>query len=118
MGLFSKKEDTKHIKDFDMALANLNLFAQKFREVHFASLDQFEKNFQKEKTEHDLRKERAIFDSHLGLLDQMKRETDVLLDEAFKIVRSETMLTEKDRREIQKVLTTKTAPTSISMAKK
>ena len=116
MGLFSKKEDTRYIKEFDDALANLNDLAAKFRDSHFASLEMFDKNFKKEKSSSDFHKERELFEEHLEILQKMKFNSDVLIDEALKIVRNETALTEKDRVEIRKILEKK-APTNIQMKK-
>ena len=119
MGLFSKKKDAKNIKDFDIALSNLNSMAQKFRSVHFSSVETFEKNFEKQKTEKDLQNERALFETHLELLQHLKLETDNLLDEALKIVRDETVLTERDRTELRKLLDSKrTASTNIKVKSK
>lgn len=118
MGLFSKKEDTKHIKDFDIAFSNVQELAHKFRSVHFESLEIFEKNFQKEKSPGDLRKERELFETHMDILQQLKLETDNMMDEAFKILRNETALTEKDRIEIRKLINAKSPSTNIKVSKK
>lgn len=114
MGLFSKKEDTRYIKEFDDALAELNSFAAKFRDSHFESLEMFEKNFRKEKSPSDFHKERELFEQHLDTLQKLKFYSDVVIDEAVKIVRNETALTEKDRVEIRKILEKK-SPTNIQV---
>lgn len=104
MGLFSKKEDTRYIKEFDDALSQVNALAKQFRDSHFSSLSLFEKNFQKAKSPSDLQKERELFESHLDVLQKLKFQADLLIDEAFKIVRNETALTEKDRVELKRLL--------------
>jgi hypothetical protein len=103
MGLFSKKEDTRYIKEFDTALSNINLIAGEFRQVHFDSIELFDKNFKKEKSADDLQKERVLFENHLSLLQKLKFQTDILVDESLKIVRNETALTEKDRQEMRRI---------------
>lgn len=118
MGLFSRKEDTRYIKDFDDHLHNIYELARQFREVHFDSVELFEKNFKKEKTVSDMEKERATFEKHLDILQKLKFNSDMLIDEAFKIVRNESALTEKDRQELAKILEKKTVPTRISVGKK
>ena len=119
MGSFSKKEYTRYIKEFDAALSNIDTLAKQFREFHFEALDLFEKSFKKEKTAKDLESERALFEKHLEVLQKLKFQSDLLVDEAFKIVRNETALTEKDRAELKKVLQPKReSPTSISVKKK
>jgi hypothetical protein len=118
MGLFSKKEDTRYIKEFDTALSNLNEFSKQFRESHFESVNLFDKSFKKEKTPADLEKERVLFEKHLDILQKLKFQSDLLVDEAFKIVRNETALTEKDREALRKLLQPKkTAPTNIKVSK-
>ncbi|MBU2561838.1 MAG: hypothetical protein KKD17_06070 [Nanoarchaeota archaeon] len=104
MAWFSKKEDTRYIKEFDDALLQIDALAKQFRDSHFDSLALFEKNFQKEKSPSDLQKERELFESHLDVLQKLKFQTDLLIDEAFKIVRNETALTEKDRVEMKRML--------------
>ena len=119
MGLFSKKEDTRHIKEFDDHLSSVNDLAEKFRDVHFDSVELFEKNFKKEKSASDFEKERAMFERHLEILQKLKFSSDMLVDEAFKIVRNESALTEKDRAEIRKILESKSVPaTKIKVGKK
>jgi hypothetical protein len=118
MGLFSKKEDTKHIKDFDIALSNLDTLAKKFRVLHFQSLEKFDSNFDKAKTPADIQKERVLFEAHLDILQQLRLEADHLVDEAFKLVRDETTLTEKDRVEIRKIIAPNRDPTKIQMKAK
>lgn len=113
MGLFSrKKEDTRHIADLDKALAEVNSFASRFRNVHFESLGRFEKNFRKEKSPADFQKERELFEQQLDILQKMKFYSDVVIDEAVRILRNETVLTEKDRIDIRKILEKK-SPTDI-----
>jgi hypothetical protein len=107
MGIFSKKEDTRYVNEFDSALTNINALAKQFRDVHFESLNLFDKNFKKEKSETDLEKERILFENHLDILQKLKFQSDLLLDEAFKIVRNETALTEKDRQELRRILQAK-----------
>ncbi len=107
MSFFSKKEDMQYIKEFDTALTKINLFAKEFREIHFQSLEAFEKNFEKEKSSNEFMKERQLFESHLKLLQDLKVQTDLLIDEAFKLVRNETALTEKDRVELKKIIASK-----------
>jgi hypothetical protein len=115
MGLFSKKEDTKNLKEFDIALDNLNALSKKFRALHFKSLEQFEKNFDKEKTSADLQKERVLFEAHLDILQQLRMEADKIVDEAFMLVRDENSLTEKDRLEIRKAIEPKRESTNIKV---
>jgi hypothetical protein len=117
MGIFSKKEDTRYIKEFDVALNNMNSLAKEFRDAHFDSIGLFEKNFQKEKSASDLEKERIIFEKHLETLQKLKFQSDLLIDEAFKLVRNETALTEKDRVELRKLLMKKSEPTKITISK-
>jgi hypothetical protein len=64
MGIFSKKEDTKHIKAFDSSLSDLNSLAERFRTIHFQTLESFQKNFEKEKADRDLQKERILSQTH------------------------------------------------------
>jgi hypothetical protein len=118
MGLFSKKEDTKHIKEFDVALSNLNTLARKFRVLHFESLGHFGKNFEVQKTPEQLQKERVVFEAHLDVLQQLKLESDRLMSEAFKLVRDETLLTEQDRAEIQKLIAPPRVPTGLKLSSK
>lgn len=118
MGLFSKKEDTRHIKEFDDVLSNMNMLAKEFRLTHFESTEFFEQNFKKEKTASDLEKERTLFERHLEILDKLKFNSDMLVDEAFKIVRNESALTEKDRQELDKILEKKTPRITIKVRKK
>jgi adenylate kinase len=118
MGLFSRKEDTRHIKEFDDYLHDIHELAKQFREVHFGSVELFERNFKKEKTVSDMEKERALFEKHLDILQKLKFNSDLLIDEAFKIVRNESALTEKDRQELAKILEKKAVPTRISVGKK
>jgi|GEM_PF-3426721 len=118
MGIFSKKEDLRYIKEFDNSLYEINALAGKFRELHFESLDTFNANFEKEKGFSDLEKERVLFEKHLDVLQKLKLNADLLLDEAFKLVRNETVLTEKDRVELRKLLQQKLEPTSISVSVK
>ncbi len=117
MGLFSKKEDTRYIKEFDEALANINSLAKDFREKHFESISLFQKNFEKKKSGSDLEKEREVFEDHLEVLQKLKFNADNLIDEAVKLVRNETALTEKDRAELRKLLERK-SPTNIQVKKK
>lgn len=107
MGIFSKKEDKRYIKEFDDALSNINDIAARFRQKHFESVACFDDNFKKEKKESDFEKERIIFESHLELMQGLKAQTDILINEALKIVRNFTNLTEKDRAELKKILTQK-----------
>ncbi|MBW2971804.1 hypothetical protein KY359_02095 [Candidatus Woesearchaeota archaeon] len=118
MGWFSKKEDTRYIQEFDSALSQINAFAKQFRDSHFQSLELFDKNFQKEKSASDLQKERELFESHLDVLQKLKFNCDLLIDESLKIVRNETALTEKDRVELKKMLQPASRPTKISVSKK
>jgi hypothetical protein len=119
MAWFSKKEDTRYINEFDAALSNLNELARQFRDSHFESLEMFDKNFKKEKGTSDLEKERLLFDKHLDILQKMKFNSDLLVDEAFKIVRNETALTEKDRNELRKIIQpTSVAKTGLKVSKK
>ena len=118
MGLFSRKDDTRYLAEFDDSLSNINGLAKQFREVHFESVELFEKNFKKEKTVSDMEKERALFEKHLDILQKLKFYSDLLIDEAFKIVRNESALTEKDRQELQKLLEKRAVPTSIKVGKK
>lgn len=104
MGLFSKKEDKRYIQEFDDALSKINELAHQFRDAHFDSLAFFDRNFEKEKSESDLEKERDLFERHLEVLQKLKFNADVLVDEAFKLVRNEVALTEKDRQELKKLL--------------
>ena len=117
MGFFSKKEDTRYIKEFDSALANINSLSNDFRNAHFESVELFEKNFQKEKSASDFDRERMLFERHLEVLQKLKFQSDLLIDEAFKLVRNETMLTEKDRIELRKILAKKAEPTNIKVGK-
>jgi hypothetical protein len=114
MGLFSKKEDTRYVNEFDAALTNINALAKQFRDIHFESLTFFDKNFKKEKDPKDLEKERVLFETHLDILQKLKFQSDLMLDEAFKIVRNETALTEKDRQELRKIFQPK-EKTSINL---
>jgi hypothetical protein len=107
MGIFSKKEDKKYIQEFDAALSKINDLAARFRQKHFESLACFDDNFKKEKKESDFEKERIIFESHLELMQELKTQTDLLINEAVKIVRNFTDLTEKDRAELRKILVRK-----------
>jgi len=104
MGFFKKSEDTRYVKEFDTALSNINEFAKQFRDIHFESIEHFEKSFQKEKSVNDLEKERMLFDKHLDVLQRLKFNSDVMIDEAFKLVRNESALTEKDREDLRKLL--------------
>lgn len=117
MGFFSKKEDTRYVKDFDESLAKIGSLARQFREAHFDSLELFEKNFKKEKTPGDLEKERLLFERHLDILQKLKFSSDLLIDEAFKLVRNESALTEKDRDELRKILMKKSEPTNIKVSR-
>jgi len=108
MGFFSKKEDTRYVKEFDTALSNVDSLARQFRDIHFQSIAHFDKSFQKEKTGADLENERLLFEKHLDVLQKLKFNSDLMIDEAFKLVRNETMLTEKDRVELRKLLQPKT----------
>jgi hypothetical protein len=117
MGIFSKKEDTRYIKEFDVALSNINSLAKQFRDAHFESIAMFERNFQKEKSASDLEKERMLFERHLDTLQKLKFQSDLLIDEAFKLVRNETALTEKDRAELKKILMKKPEQTNIKVSK-
>ena len=117
MAIFSKKEDTRYVKEFDTALDNIDFLGKEFREIHFRSITAFEDNFQKEKSARDLEKERLLFEKHLGVLQKLKHQTDVLLDEALKIVRNETALTERDRDSLHKMMA-RDAPTRLKMTKK
>ena len=65
----------------------------------------------------DLEKERVLFENHLDILQKLKFQSDLLLDEAFKIVRNETALTEKDRQELRRIFEPK-QKTGISVAGK
>ncbi len=119
MGLFSRKEDTKYIKEFDSSLGEILSLAKKFRELHFSSIELFEKNFSESKTPDDLEKERMLFEKHLDILQKLKFQADLLVDEAFKLVRSETALTEADRMELRKILMSqKEEPTTIAVPAK
>ncbi|MFC1741440.1 hypothetical protein ACFL3V_02805 [Nanoarchaeota archaeon] len=104
MGLFSKKEDTRYIKEFDTALQGINAISTQFREAHFQSLEMFQKNFEKEKTSEEFEKERLLFERHMDMLKQLKLNTDIMVEEAFKIVRNETALTEKDRKQLHSIM--------------
>jgi len=119
MALFSKKEDTRYVKEFDDSLSKINDLAKEFRDVHFESVKLFEKSFKKEKRTADLEKERALFEQHLEILQKLKFYSDLLVDEALKIVRNETALTEKDRQELRKIIEKKAVPkTKIKVSKK
>ena len=119
MGFFSKKEDKRYIQEFDDALSKINEFAQQFRDAHFDSLAFFGKNFEKEKSKSDLEKERDLFEKHLEIFQKLKFNTDTLIDEAFKLVRNEVALTEKDRQELKKLLeSTPLHHTNITVNKK
>ncbi|MFH1064805.1 MAG: hypothetical protein V1729_07000 [Candidatus Woesearchaeota archaeon] len=117
MGLFSKKEDTRYVKEFDNALHSIDSLAKEFRESHFASLTMFGANFRKDKDASDLEKERKLFERHMEVLQKLKFQTDLLVDEAFKIVRNESALTEKDRQELMKIMAPK-PKTGIKVPKK
>ncbi|MBW2964430.1 hypothetical protein KY363_03130 [Candidatus Woesearchaeota archaeon] len=104
MGLFSKKEDTRYVKEFDVALLEINALAKQFRDIHFESLEMFDRNFKKEKTPQELEKERMIFERHLEVLQKLRFQADILFDEAFRLVRNETALTEKDRQELHRLM--------------
>jgi len=104
MAWFSKKEDTRYIKEFDDALTNLNALAKQFRESHFDSIDFFQKNFEKQKSPTDFQKERELFENHMEILQKIKFNADIMVDEALKLVRNETALTEKDRTELRKIM--------------
>jgi hypothetical protein len=117
MGIFSKKEDTRYIKEFDQTLVNIESLSRQFRDAHFESISLFENNFQKEKSASDLEKERLLFERHLEILQKLKFQTDLLIDEAFKLVRNETALTEKDRVELRKLLMKKSEPTDIKVSR-
>lgn len=117
MGLFSSKEDTRYIAEFDAALKKINSLSADFRQLHFLSLSMIDKNFQKEKSRRDLEKERKLFEQHLDTLQKMKHQTDILLDEAIKIVRNESAITERDRDELHKLLSVP-KPTGIMVKKK
>jgi hypothetical protein len=118
MGFFSKKEDTRYVKEFDAALSNVDSLARQFRDIHFQSIAHFDKSFQKEKTPADLENERLLFEKHLEVLQKLKFNSDLMIDEAFKLVRNETMLTEKDRVELRKLLQPKSEKTDIKVSKK
>lgn len=113
MGIFSKKEDTRYVKEFDTALSDITELAKQFREIHFESIEHFESHFQREKTPRDLEKERILFDRHLDVLQKLKFNTDLMLDEAFKLVRNETALTETDRIALRKLITQKTVEKTV-----
>lgn len=117
MAWFSKKEDTKHIKHFDYALNNVVKLADRFRTIHFSTLEVFENNFKKEKKEGDLQKERVLFESHMDMLHQLKLEVDNMMSEAHKIVSNETQLTQKDRDALKKIMQKKDN-TNIKVSKK
>jgi len=117
MGLFSKKEDTRYVKEFDSALSSITTLADDFRKSHFESLKMFSANFKKEKNASDLEKERKLFERHMDVLQKLKFQTDLLVDEAFKLVRNESALTDKDRQELLKIMVTK-PKTSIKVSKK
>ncbi len=117
MSLFSKKEDTRYIKEFDSALDSINTIAKEFRESHFETLKMFGNNFKKEKGRSDLEKERKLFERHMEVLQKLKFQTDFLVDEAFKLVRNESALTDKDREELLKIMAPK-PKTGIKVAKK
>lgn len=118
MAFFSKKEeDIRYITEFDSALANINAISNDFRQVHFESLALFQKNFKAEKSPDDFQKERLLFENHLEILQKLKFQADTLLDEALKIVRNETALTEKDRAELQRIFLPK-EKTGIKVGKK
>lgn len=118
MGLFSRKEDTKRIKEFDDYLSGINDLAEQFRSVHFDSIELFERNFKKEKTVSDIEKERAVFEKHLDILQKLKFNADMLVDEAFKIVRNESALTDKDRKELARLMEKRPSPTRIKVGGK
>jgi hypothetical protein len=119
MAFFSKKEDKRYIQEFDDALSNINELAQQFRDAHFDSLAFFERNFEKEKSGSDLEKERDLFEKHLEVLQKLKLNTDILIDESFKLVRNEVALTEKDRQDLKKLLeSTPLQKTKIKVNKK
>jgi hypothetical protein len=118
MGFFSKKEDTRYVKEFDAALSNVDSLARQFRDIHFQSIEHFDKSFQKENTPADLENERLLFEKHLDVLQKLKFNSDLMIDEAFKLVRNETMLTEKDRVELRKLLQPKSEKTDIKVSKK
>ena len=104
MSWFSKKKDTQYIEEFNSALSEINNLAENFRDSHLESVKLFEANFQKAKGPEDFEKERRLFEKHLDTLQQLKLQTDLLIDEAFKIVRNETALTERDRKELKKII--------------
>jgi hypothetical protein len=118
MGWLSKKEDTRYVKEFDSALSNINSLAKQFREAHFESIEHFQKSFQKEKSASDMERERLLFEKHLDILQKLKFNSDLLVDEAFKLVRNESALTEKDRADLRKMLAPPSAPTNITVGKK
>jgi hypothetical protein len=118
MGFFSKKEDTRYVKEFDAALLNVNSLARQFRELHFQSIKHFGRSFEKEKTPADLENERLLFERHLDVLQKLKFNADVMVDEAFKLLRNETALTEKDRVELRKLLHPPAAKTELRIRRK
>ncbi|NQU79402.1 hypothetical protein HQ545_06565 [Candidatus Woesearchaeota archaeon] len=117
MSLFSKKVDTLYVKEFDNAITNINSFASKFHELHVASLKSFQDNFKKEKGTAELEKERARFEKQLDILQKLKFNCDLLLDESVKMLRNETALTEKDRVDLRNI-TRPRSPTGIKVQTK
>ncbi len=100
MGLFSKKvkkDDKILLKEFRSCLKEINSLADDFRLYHSKSMELFEHNFTKKKTAKDMEQERLLFEKQFDALQKLKFQTDLLVDEGFRLIRNEAVLTEKDR---------------------
>ncbi len=100
MGWFTKKQkkaDKKISKEFDMILADLNDLARLFKLLHSKSLLAFEQNMHKKKTLEDLKAERLLFEKQYDVFYKLKHKTDLLIDEALRLIKNESVTTESDR---------------------